>query len=152
RAHRRSPACRANPCRRPRASAPGPAQWQRRCRAASRWYRPPAPPRYTAKRRPPGHARPARRQTPAARTATQIETVASAWQWMAVKRAVCPIAAAASIRRAAAKGSRLRVLINLAVPTRLLPAMSDALTYRAAGVDIDAGNAVVERIKPLVKR
>ncbi len=31
-------------------------------------------------------------------------------------------------------------------------AMSDALTYRAAGVDIDAGNAVVERIKPLVKR
>ena len=30
--------------------------------------------------------------------------------------------------------------------------MSDPLTYRAAGVDIDAGNAVVERIKPLVKR
>ncbi|MBS0431713.1 MAG: phosphoribosylformylglycinamidine cyclo-ligase [Proteobacteria bacterium] len=32
--------------------------------------------------------------------------------------------------------------------------MSDKqpLTYRAAGVDIDAGNAVVERIKPLVKR
>ncbi len=30
--------------------------------------------------------------------------------------------------------------------------MSDALTYRAAGVDIDAGHAVVERIKPLVKR
>ncbi|KRE90786.1 phosphoribosylaminoimidazole synthetase [Frateuria sp. Soil773] len=28
----------------------------------------------------------------------------------------------------------------------------DALTYRAAGVDIDAGNALVERIKPLVKR
>lgn len=26
------------------------------------------------------------------------------------------------------------------------------LTYRAAGVDIDAGNAVVERIKPLVRR
>ncbi|MDI3262032.1 MAG: phosphoribosylformylglycinamidine cyclo-ligase [Fulvimonas sp.] len=30
--------------------------------------------------------------------------------------------------------------------------MSDALTYRAAGVDIDAGNAVVERIKPWVRR
>ena len=30
--------------------------------------------------------------------------------------------------------------------------MSDALTYRAAGVDIDAGHALVERIKPLVKR
>ncbi|HEY3520723.1 MAG TPA: phosphoribosylformylglycinamidine cyclo-ligase [Rhodanobacteraceae bacterium] len=32
--------------------------------------------------------------------------------------------------------------------------MSDKqpLTYRAAGVDIDAGNAVVERIKPLVQR
>ncbi len=29
---------------------------------------------------------------------------------------------------------------------------SDSLSYRAAGVDIDAGNAVVERIKPLVKR
>ena len=28
----------------------------------------------------------------------------------------------------------------------------EALTYRAAGVDIDAGNAVVERIKPLVAR
>jgi phosphoribosylformylglycinamidine cyclo-ligase len=27
-----------------------------------------------------------------------------------------------------------------------------SLTYRAAGVDIDAGNALVERIKPLVKR
>jgi len=27
-----------------------------------------------------------------------------------------------------------------------------AMTYREAGVDIDAGNAVVERIKPLVKR
>ena len=26
------------------------------------------------------------------------------------------------------------------------------LTYRDAGVDIDAGNEVVERIKPLVKR
>ncbi len=30
--------------------------------------------------------------------------------------------------------------------------MSDALTYRDAGVDIDAGNELVERIKPLVKR
>ncbi len=29
---------------------------------------------------------------------------------------------------------------------------SDALTYRAAGVDIDAGNALVERIKPHVQR
>ncbi|MEO6155104.1 MAG: hypothetical protein ABIP16_05190, partial [Thermomonas sp.] len=27
-----------------------------------------------------------------------------------------------------------------------------ALTYRDAGVDIDAGNALVERIKPLVRR
>ena len=27
-----------------------------------------------------------------------------------------------------------------------------ALTYRDAGVDIDAGNALVERIKPLVKK
>ncbi|MBZ0222770.1 MAG: phosphoribosylformylglycinamidine cyclo-ligase [Dokdonella sp.] len=29
---------------------------------------------------------------------------------------------------------------------------SESLSYRAAGVDIDAGNEVVERIKPLVKR
>ncbi|HEY0180253.1 MAG TPA: phosphoribosylformylglycinamidine cyclo-ligase [Dokdonella sp.] len=29
---------------------------------------------------------------------------------------------------------------------------SEPLSYRAAGVDIDAGNAVVERIKPLVRR
>jgi phosphoribosylformylglycinamidine cyclo-ligase len=29
---------------------------------------------------------------------------------------------------------------------------SESLTYRAAGVDIDAGNALVERIKPMVKR
>ncbi|MDN5923436.1 MAG: phosphoribosylformylglycinamidine cyclo-ligase [Xanthomonadales bacterium] len=29
---------------------------------------------------------------------------------------------------------------------------SEPLSYRAAGVDIDAGNALVERIKPLVKR
>ncbi len=29
---------------------------------------------------------------------------------------------------------------------------NDALTYRAAGVDIDAGNSLVERIKPSVKR
>ncbi|MFT4198048.1 MAG: phosphoribosylformylglycinamidine cyclo-ligase [Pseudoxanthomonas sp.] len=32
------------------------------------------------------------------------------------------------------------------------PPASTPLTYRDAGVDIDAGNAVVERIKPLVKR
>ena len=33
-----------------------------------------------------------------------------------------------------------------------MSAENDALTYRAAGVDIDAGNALVERIKPMVKR
>ncbi len=32
------------------------------------------------------------------------------------------------------------------------PSAAAPLTYRDAGVDIDAGNAVVERIKPLVKR
>ncbi|HEX7340362.1 MAG TPA: phosphoribosylformylglycinamidine cyclo-ligase, partial [Rhodanobacteraceae bacterium] len=32
------------------------------------------------------------------------------------------------------------------------PSDHDALTYRAAGVDIDAGAALVERIKPAVKR
>jgi phosphoribosylformylglycinamidine cyclo-ligase len=34
----------------------------------------------------------------------------------------------------------------------LVPNSRDSLTYRDAGVDIDAGNAVVERIKPLVRR
>jgi phosphoribosylformylglycinamidine cyclo-ligase len=38
------------------------------------------------------------------------------------------------------------------VPLHQPPAPSPPLTYRDAGVDIDAGNAVVERIKPLVKR
>jgi phosphoribosylformylglycinamidine cyclo-ligase len=33
-----------------------------------------------------------------------------------------------------------------------MPAEKEALTYRAAGVDIDAGEEVVERIKPLVAR
>src|SRR5690349_3398458 len=42
------------------------------------------------------------------------------------------------------------MLLNLRVSATPVSAMSDALTYRAAGVDIDAGNAVVERIKPLV--
>ena len=32
------------------------------------------------------------------------------------------------------------------------PTAPTPLTYRDAGVDIDAGNEVVERIKPLVKR
>jgi phosphoribosylformylglycinamidine cyclo-ligase len=34
----------------------------------------------------------------------------------------------------------------------IVTSSNDALSYRAAGVDIDAGNAVVERIKPLVAR
>ena len=37
----------------------------------------------------------------------------------------------------------------MATPT---PDTSTSLTYRDSGVDIDAGNALVERIKPLVKR
>jgi len=37
-------------------------------------------------------------------------------------------------------------------PNLRAPMASTPLTYRDAGVDIDAGNAVVERIKPLVRR
>jgi phosphoribosylformylglycinamidine cyclo-ligase len=33
-----------------------------------------------------------------------------------------------------------------------MPSEPDALTYRAAGVDIDAGDALVERIKPFARR
>jgi phosphoribosylformylglycinamidine cyclo-ligase len=47
---------------------------------------------------------------------------------------------------------RFHILLNLRVSSTPVFTMSDALTYRAAGVDIDAGNALVERIKPLVKR
>jgi phosphoribosylformylglycinamidine cyclo-ligase len=53
---------------------------------------------------------------------------------------------------AAAAEHRFHILLNLRVSSTPVFAMSDALTYRAAGVDIDAGNALVERIKPLVKR
>ena len=38
------------------------------------------------------------------------------------------------------------------VTARTMTADKEALSYRAAGVDIDAGNEVVERIKPLVQR
>jgi len=38
------------------------------------------------------------------------------------------------------------------VNTPKAPTPAGAMTYRDAGVDIDAGNAVVERIKPLVRR
>jgi len=57
---------------------------------------------------------------------------------------------AAASMNAAAKipASRAR---ETAVTTPTPPAVS-GLTYRDAGVDIDAGNEVVERIKPLVKR
>jgi phosphoribosylformylglycinamidine cyclo-ligase len=48
--------------------------------------------------------------------------------------------------------SRRHITAKLARFIQPVYAMSDALTYRAAGVDIDAGNALVERIKPLVKR
>ena len=37
-------------------------------------------------------------------------------------------------------------------PPVVMPAELESLSYRAAGVDIDAGNEVVERIKPLVRR
>jgi phosphoribosylformylglycinamidine cyclo-ligase len=45
------------------------------------------------------------------------------------------------------------MMTGLSRPDPRMPASTnDALTYRAAGVDIDAGAALVERIKPLVKR
>jgi phosphoribosylformylglycinamidine cyclo-ligase len=69
---------------------------------------------------------------------------------------VCPIAPPASIgavtKPAVMGRQRRHKLLNLRVSSTPVFAMSDALTYRAAGVDIDAGNALVERIKPLVKR
>jgi phosphoribosylformylglycinamidine cyclo-ligase len=46
-----------------------------------------------------------------------------------------------------ATGTRIGTCVNTPNPPAPVP-----LTYRDAGVDIDAGNAVVERIKPLVRR
>ena len=54
-------------------------------------------------------------------------------------------------RRKSAQSRRQR--LSLPIQTRRTNAVTsndEALSYRAAGVDIDAGNAVVERIKPLV--
>ena len=45
---------------------------------------------------------------------------------------------------------RLSLPIPTARRTNTVTSNDEALSYRAAGVDIDAGNAVVERIKPLV--
>ncbi|MCY7353926.1 MAG: phosphoribosylformylglycinamidine cyclo-ligase [Lysobacter sp.] len=42
--------------------------------------------------------------------------------------------------------------IAVPAPPRAAVTTPTPLTYRDAGVDIDAGNAVIERIKPLVKR
>ncbi|WP_425502829.1 phosphoribosylformylglycinamidine cyclo-ligase [Pinirhizobacter soli] len=52
------------------------------------------------------------------------------------------------------EGPALRVQSAVSHPAKTRPMSSEneSLTYRAAGVDIDAGNAVVERIKPLVKK
>ena len=36
--------------------------------------------------------------------------------------------------------------------TSSLPPSSTPLSYKAAGVDIDAGDALIERIKPLAKK
>jgi len=59
--------------------------------------------------------------------------------------------AQASMRRVA-----LGLLLNFATfdaaPDADVTQVDPPLTYRDAGVDIDAGNALVERIKPLVKR
>ncbi len=43
------------------------------------------------------------------------------------------------------------IIANIAVPTSENSMSRDSLTYRDAGVDIDAGNALVERIKPHAK-
>ena len=49
-------------------------------------------------------------------------------------------------------GAHCTAKIAVPAPPRAAVTTPTPLTYRDAGVDIDAGNAVVERIKPLVKR
>src|SRR6195256_3444117 len=44
------------------------------------------------------------------------------------------------------------VFSRAAAPASQLSTTQSGLTYRDAGVDIDAGDELVERIKPLVKR
>ena len=52
---------------------------------------------------------------------------------------------------AQSRRERLSCMSRFRDPGRMSPS-KEALTYRAAGVDIDAGEEVVERIKPLVAR
>jgi len=49
-------------------------------------------------------------------------------------------------------GALLRPPRNRAMSQPARPASSEPLSYKAAGVDIDAGDALVERIKPLARR
>ena len=48
--------------------------------------------------------------------------------------------------------ARRRIAVLLDAEPAVTATTPTPLTYRDAGVDIDAGNAVVERIKPLVRR
>ncbi len=60
-----------------------------------------------------------------------------------------------SIQRGVKPPGASAALLSFAVSNVPEPSMSTdqgSLTYRDAGVDIDAGNALVERIKPMVKR
>ena len=58
-------------------------------------------------------------------------------------------------RAAASMNAAAKIAVSRARETAVTAPQTPAangLTYRDAGVDIDAGNEVVERIKPLVKR
>src|SRR6201991_2246309 len=59
-----------------------------------------------------------------------------------------------SRRRAGQAARSLAVIMHgfQYAPEPLIASDQGSLTYRDAGVDIDAGNALVERIKPMVKR
>src|SRR5690606_24515357 len=52
--------------------------------------------------------------------------------------------------RAAESASRLRVLLKTSRPIPMTE-RPNGLTYAQAGVDIDAGNALIEAIKPLAR-
>jgi phosphoribosylformylglycinamidine cyclo-ligase len=53
---------------------------------------------------------------------------------------------------AAPRAAKIRVCPASDAPVTHPPPAAPGMTYRDAGVDIDAGNEVVERIKPLVRR
>src|SRR5690606_1397319 len=119
----------------------GPPRWRGRLPRAAQPRAPPAA----------APARPTRSSThraqPIASDNPSPQPSVAKWCHKAPDRSPPPTRPAAPppAARIAGRPAELRTVTNP-------PPAPTGLTYRDAGVDIDAGNEVVERIKPLVKR